>query len=195
MAERITSTQEAPGERLDYTSDEATPEVVHRHLERYWKAMERLIWLKVYGQQLILDYGCGNGYGTAMLNALGIVYSYDPKVPGPRPRWYKHAGIDTNGFDAIVCIEVYEHMTAVEQRDFLGNCVDKWLKPSGVLYMTTPLGDDGPNPLNPHHLCEPRLDTLRSDIDARFDSWKLWWDDYHSTYGPVTQATVLAFNK
>lgn len=81
-----------------------------------------------------LDYGCGNGLLSKMLEERGLSSDgYDPYYHDRRPPdWFKYS--------VVTCLEVLEHIPfpTVAFADFR-----KWLIQSGMLIVTTPLYDFG----------------------------------------------------
>jgi 2-polyprenyl-3-methyl-5-hydroxy-6-metoxy-1,4-benzoquinol methylase len=114
---------------------------------------------RVYGEVLrvladlqagakILDAGCGNGHLTGLLASRGFVsHGVDPSESGIALARRAHADatfacadltLDFDGlhdFDAVVCIEVIEHVYAPTQ---LLTTLFTALRPGGRLVLTTP---------------------------------------------------------
>ena len=135
----------------------------YEHLPRYRLACG-------YAKGLtVLDFGCGTGYGTAMLanvagSALGI--DIDSSALEWARRSHRHANLsfqqngdfltdfDENAFDLITCFEMIEHVTESDQYKAI-SALARVLKPEGQLLISTP------NPeitslygANPYHLRE-----------------------------------------
>jgi len=129
----------------------------------------------------VLHLGCGSGYGRDIINenpAVTEIVSVDKdeeataycgKYYGSVPGYVMTADVTsaddmgviaTQGpWDTIVMIELFEHLSKEDQDVLVRRCRDM-LTPHGKLIVSTPVGEDGPNPDNPHHLHERSLDTL-----------------------------------
>ncbi len=102
----------------------------------------------------VLDAGCGHGYGTALLYALGAA-----KIVGvdmdESALEFAHARYGRDGlafekadllrlpeahhgqYDTVVCVEVFEHISREEAISLVGS-LRKALRPGGTLILTTP---------------------------------------------------------
>ncbi len=117
----------------------------------------------------ILDLGCGPGtflgqFSSGFQRGLGIDLSqaqidYCRSTYGSDRLHFEKADIATFNsselFDAIISIEVIEHLPAEETQDFLGSIL-RLLKPGGVLVLTTPN----------YRSCWPLIEWLVSKIGA-----------------------------
>lgn len=78
-----------------------------------------------------------------------------------------------NAYDAVVCIEVIEH---VEEDDVFVKNISKVIRPGGWAYFTTPNGDfiknEGPNK-NPDHVRHYTRAQLQSVLERYFDNVKV----------------------
>lgn len=96
----------------------------------------------------ILDAGCGNGHLTSLLAARGYsAHGIDPSESGVAIAREAHSGAtfscadltrglpDVDEFDAVVCIEVIEHVFAPHR--LLATLLTA-LRPGGLLVLTTP---------------------------------------------------------
>ncbi len=112
----------------------------------YAAVLERLAGLPPGAR--VLDAGCGNGHFTSLLAARGFVsHGIDPSETGIAiaRQAYPEAtfacadlanGLDApTPFDAIVCVEVIEHVYSPQR---LLATLFSVLKPRGVLILTTP---------------------------------------------------------
>jgi 2-polyprenyl-3-methyl-5-hydroxy-6-metoxy-1,4-benzoquinol methylase len=139
---------------------------LHRHVNRYKWAASLLP-----PQAVVLDVGCGSGYGDFILlnrakKVMGIDVAADA-VAYAQAKAAKHKekrlvyavadvarlGFPTAGgpFDAVVCIEMIEHVDAEAQEKTLAAVANN-LKDDGVFIMTTP--DKGGTPTTRHHVRE-----------------------------------------
>lgn len=88
----------------------------------------------------MLDFGCGDGWLTAILAQFGSAEGVD-LAPDPARRWHPdlqfHAAADppVGPFDVIVSQEVIEH--AIDQAAYLKLAYSR-LRPGGYLILTTP---------------------------------------------------------
>lgn len=129
----------------------------------FQKMQYRYNYAKKFLKGKVLDIGCGNGYGAELLEGFdytGIDY-YDKAIE-KAGRTYPQAKFlrmtlpklrfgDVR-FDSIICSEVIEHLEEKDGQPLLNECY-RVLKDGGVLYLTTPNGDNR-DELMAHHLIE-----------------------------------------
>ena len=146
------------------------------HLPRY------LLSKKLAKGQRVLDFGCGSGYGSAMLASVASkVVGLD--ISPDALKWarnnHKHPNLiftlpdelpalDGQPFDLVTCFEVIEHLTQNDQ-EILIERLAGYLAPHGQLLVSTP------NPLvtakygeNPYHLHELELDAFKELLGRYF---------------------------
>ena len=135
----------------------------YEHLPRY-------LFAKAFAANArVLDFGCGTGYGSALLATVALsVTGLD--IDAPALRWARQthrnavlnfdqrddlgAGLPDRSFDLITCFEMIEHVAHSMQIDTIRN-VARLLTPTGQFVISTPnpevtamYGD------NPYHLRE-----------------------------------------
>ncbi len=148
------------------------------HVGRYALAAEAL---GIHGAHTVLDASCGQGYGSYLLaRQAGRVVGLDvnPQYLEVADRCFTADNLTFQTYqayfdgphdpvDKLVCIETYEHLPVEEVRAFWHRLLGA-LAPGGDAFVTCPLGDDGPSAANPHHLNEPRIETLHRHLAGRF---------------------------
>jgi SAM-dependent methyltransferase len=156
--------------------------------ENYW--FQRHVLAYGFAERLaagkrVLDAGCGDGYGTALLarvasEAVGV--DYERPVIERAQRLYPAARFDTANlielpypdasFDVLVSMQVIEHLHTPQE--FLSECA-RVLTPDGLLILSTPnrltFSPDGT--LNLFHTFEYAADDLRVAVAAQFPSVEL----------------------
>lgn len=167
------------------TGERTVPDVPD---ENYWfqrhVAMYDHVAHRVSGT--ILDAGCGEGYGLAILHGAGargvIGVDVDPVVADHARRRYGHDGIPdidvveadlydlplvADTLDGAVCLQVVEHLT--DPSEALAELV-RVVRPGGLLAVSTPNrttfspGDGGPT--NPFHVREYDANELAHLVSA-----------------------------
>ena len=152
-------------------------QVVYEHLHRYVLAREL-----AHGRQVI-DVGCGEGYGAALLAGLGsdvLGVDIDPEIIEHARQAYVAdnlrfevgsadglEGVDDATFDLVVCFEVLEHMA---EHDRLVGTLRRVLRDDGVLILSTPDREpyNATRAPNPFHVREVSRDELLALLEPRF---------------------------
>lgn len=145
------------------------------HSQRY------LFVSKFTKNKVVLDLGCGEGYGSIILKKAGAIkvigldndqsiikmaqkkYSL-PSVSFKKGDAYKLPFRD-QFFDLVVSLELIEHLA--NQQKFL-NEVKRVLKPQGVFFLSTPNKINYRGLTSPFHCHEFTLKELRSVLSASF---------------------------
>jgi O-antigen biosynthesis protein len=161
--------------------DETEPGIVALHLKRYQFA------LPYCRDSVVLDAGCGVGYGTAYLaraarRVIGVDVS-DDAISYARTRYgddeveFLVADVldlpfEERSFDTVCSFEIIEHVTDAER--FVAELA-RVLKPRGLLILSTPRADDpSVRPDNPFHEREFDADELRALLSSTFASVELF---------------------
>ena len=146
-----------------------------RHVVAYRYAADRV------GGMNVLDAGCGEGYGSALLaeRAAAVVgVDLERDVIEHAAQRYPDVRFETGdlatlgfpdaAFDAVVTFQVIEHL--VSPRGFVAECA-RVLKPGGVLVLSTPnrLTFSPTGIRNPFHTVEFAPAELRGVLEEAFD--------------------------
>jgi len=154
-----------------------------RHLIAYERAMTTA------GGGRVIDVGCGEGYGPAMLadvadEVLGVDIA--PEVVEHASATYPAANlsfrvmdvgalqIEDCSFDLAVSFQVVEHL--VDVSGYFDE-LSRVLRPGGVAMITTPnrltISPGRDEPINPFHLREYTPDELEAELSSHFDEVSL----------------------
>jgi SAM-dependent methyltransferase len=148
--------------------------------ENYWFRRHETAYvlagraLRDTGAERILDVGCGEGYGAAMISAMGWVHAleHDPATavhaawtyPGLRVIQADACVLPYRplSFDAVLAMQVLEHLVCADR--FLGRVVEI-LRPGGVLLLSTPNRETfsphgQPNPFHVYEYTAEELEAL-----------------------------------
>jgi 2-polyprenyl-3-methyl-5-hydroxy-6-metoxy-1,4-benzoquinol methylase len=152
-------------------------ETVNRHLARYsWAAS------KLKSTDMVLDAGCGSGYGSfILLGSCGGVMGVDLSQEAidyawrkaEQHRWpkieYRHGDLSDlkvdEVFDVVVCIEVIEHLCQEKQEKFMKSLKDV-LSVGGHLIITTPAKSE--KPMTEYHLHEFKRNEFKRFLKRYF---------------------------
>ena len=154
----------------------------YEHFPRYAFACRFATDLKV------LDFGCGTGYGTAILSA-HAASAVGVDIDASALEWARRshrlpnlsfqrsadflASYENQTFDMVTCFEMIEHVTEPDQ-DRTIQALARVLRPEGLLFISTP------NPeitslygANPYHLRERNREEFIELLTASFKSVQL----------------------
>jgi len=177
--------KEEARDKLDFTGERFVPHqtdplLALEHYHRYYFASR-------FAQgKRILDFGCGEGYGSALLSTqanavIGIdrdeatiqharaKYSSIPNLRFKTGRCEENPG-EEGAFDMIVGFELLEHLDPGQQPVFLGNVL-KLLKEDGLFIVSSPERNEyaaAYQTRNEFHKGEMTLTELRAFLSTRF---------------------------
>ncbi len=135
------------------------------HLNEY----ERLIFDRTKHAGRLLDYGGGDNRLKRKFLAAGFQGRYETlDISSEEPHEYSSLDQITGSFDAILCLEVIEHMSLNDYVDLM-DALGKLLVPGGLLVISTP------NPLcvvpmwagDPGHVQQFPIADLAADLVVR----------------------------
>lgn len=158
--------------RIDFDFPNDTMEDLLYHLARY----------KFVGRQLkkdwnVLEIGCGTGYGANFLAQFAgkvnaceldtrLLVRAKERFQKPNLSYTEHP--ELNEYDAVVCLEVIEHMT----KDYgykLLDTIDKHLKKNGLAFISTPRKIENPSEnRKKYHLHEYTASEFKEMLEERF---------------------------
>ncbi|MGH4017623.1 MAG: methyltransferase domain-containing protein, partial [Pseudonocardiaceae bacterium] len=139
--------------------------------ENYWFRRHEAAYLHLAphcAQAVVLDAGCGEGYGAALLASTAwrvVALDYDRNTAEHVKRRYPGLGtvrgnvaalpLASSSLDVVSCLQVIEHLW--DQPGFLAECA-RVLRPGGRLLVSTPnrltFSPGRDTPLNPFHTRE-----------------------------------------
>lgn len=134
----------------------------------------------LFGNGIVLDVGCGAGYGADRLAGDGrrvLAFDYDPAVAAAAARRYQRRGLSfvcmdgmylsvrSASIDLVCAFQLIEHVPDAEQ---LVGELARVLRPSGLAILSTPNALTHLGPRNPFHVHEFRPDELRTLLRRHF---------------------------
>lgn len=151
--------------------------------ENYWFRRHEAAYrrtMRLIGGGVVIDAGCGEGYGAATLARRGRVLGLDldpPTIVSARHRypaaWFAVGDLcrlPVGAADAIVALQVIEHLWC--PAEFLALSV-RALAPDGVLIVSTPNARTFPTGRNPSHAHEYAPEELRGLLASGFTEVEL----------------------
>lgn len=158
---------------------------VHLHEQRYDKALS-----EVKASDDVLEIGTGLGIFSERISPRVATYrgiEYDnvacqaakARVPNPESITQGDAQamqFPTKSFDAVVCLEVLEHLP--DFRKALDE-IARVLRPEGRLIASIPYAKVGaPSKSNPHHIYEPGEVEFITELSRRFQDIQIFYHRY-----------------
>ena len=145
----------------------------YEHMPRYELAK---LWVP---QKAVLDFGCGTGYGAALLakaaalSVTGLDISFEALTWAREEHTHAHltfyrcndlgAQLPADSFDVVTCFEMIEHVPQDVQKATLTN-IRRLLRRDGVLLISTPNPEFtklyGENPYHAHEMALPEFQEL-----------------------------------
>jgi SAM-dependent methyltransferase len=183
MADAPATTPKEPAKPVErYEPDRLEGELVEaEHLVRYrWAA-------GVAGDRDVLDAGCGEGYGCAILAAAGARRVIGVDLAGDvieraRGRYGEEGRVEfsegdvaalpfeDDSFDLVTCFETIEHVAAQER---VIAELARVLRPGGIAICSSPNREEYP-PGNPYHVRELVPGELKELLGAAFPEVRLF---------------------
>lgn len=191
-----------PPERID--PERESPGIVAHHSAKYHFAAALL------GEGLVLDVGCGFGYGVAKLAhrsrlVVGVDLSSE-SIAAAHTR-YKRPGIGfarmdaqqlgfrSESFDLVLCFEAIEHLTEPERHL---EEVTRVLRHQGIYIVSTPQPSlVRAGALNPYHQHEFTYESFRGMLETHFGDVEVVGQrrEQSSAHRFLRRADVLALRK
>lgn len=178
--------------QLMWTGERAMPENF-KSKEEYIIYLECLFMYdfvknKIPKNSIVLDVGCGEGYGVNLLskNVTKIIgLDIDKNIIAHASKKYgknciyklydgKKIPYKANTFDAVIFLQVIEHIN--DDKNHIAE-IYRVLKNNGIFILTTPNGarlKPGQKPWNRFHIREYLSNELESLLKSQFSNVKVW---------------------
>lgn len=188
-------------ERLYYTLGEPVDEKKARHVMRYNFIAEQI---KGKETKLILDFGCGSGYGTKLLslalpNSKIIGYDISPEAIEFAEKNNSNKNVEFTSdlpkikgldFDYITMVDCIEHINKKDTEEILKTLAKN---KKAKVFISTPLNEFiGQSPSNPFHINCYVKETFSKLLSEhfKFEYWLIDWYYYRlmneaERFGPV----------
>ena len=181
---------------LEFTGERVVPGLVDADLFNEHVARYRFAARFAEGA-IVLDAGCGTGYGAAELSRASKVVGVDASAEAVEHarRYFSGASVHflpaaceslpfaDGSFDLVLAFEVIEHLE--RWQDFLAEA-HRVLRPSGLLLVSTPnktyyAEARGGAGVNPYHVHEFEAAEFKSAVGAIFPHVRLWTQNHSET--------------
>jgi len=182
--------------------------LLYNHFSRYDRAIGSL---KINSNDIVIDASCGLGYGSYILSLKAKhVYGLDVNVDNLEKAKALFSNFNLkfltyndfkqalktnrcNNADKIISIETFEHIPKNDINGFI-NSILSFLKPGGSMFLTAPLGNNGPSPYNEYHLNEPSIDVLYDLLHTHFKIFHLDISTFRNSFGYNTKYCMITLN-
>ena len=155
-----------------------------RHLRRY-EFCGKHITIK---SPLILDFGCGSGYGSKLLSTMipsASIVGYDisdeaikfasENNAAPNVKYTKDNGSSNNHY--VLMLDMIEHLPQEQLDNIMLTLIND--NPNATFFISTPLNDwDGQSPTNPYHINCFQKKRFIEFLSKYFNSIELWMIDW-----------------
>ena len=183
-------------------------QLIFNHFARYAYAIKSL---NLGSDDTVIDASCGQGYGSYVLsNVVKQVVGLDTNQSyiNLAKKFFQKDNINFLTYeefcglkkrvqkrcDKIVCVETLEHLQKDNLRPFIDMLIS-FLKAGGSMYVTVPLGKDGPSDYNKYHPNEPSLQTLYEIFVKRFKFMTVEIRTFKNSFGHVSEYAQLVLNQ
>jgi len=176
------------------------------HWHRYQAVAANLVGATV------LEVGAGDGYGSQLLAQAArrvVAVDVDPATVREAASRYVAPNLEfrlasavrlpfgDGQFDAVVALEVLEHLTFAEQEQMLGECRRVLAAGTGILVLSTPDRERTAqfDQQNPYHPGERTADELRELLGRWFPVVRLYYQELNAAsviWDPADQAAGAA---
>lgn len=169
------------GERMIPTKENEVSVVFSRHLFTYQHSLKFVL------NKVVLDIGCGTGYGCNLLAQLArrvTGLDYDASAIAYCKTNYSASNIEfihadasslppTNMFDVVISFQVIEHIADIN--NFMIQ-IKKRVKPGGIILITTPNSKKGATEVsqNPFHVNEMNHAEFYAFIGKYFHKFSIY---------------------
>ena len=173
-------------------------QTLFNHLGRYYYAMKKL---DLNGNDVLLDVGCGEGYGSYLLNQCAIRGIFGLDIDNESLNIAKmnfkdilflniNEGYTFKGVTKILCIEIIEHLEKNKIEKFIEK-LNNFLMPNGSIYLTFPIGKNKPSEYNLYHKCEPSIEFIYNIVKKYFNKIEIEIDNFQNNYGHYQDYCIL----
>ena len=173
-------------------------QTLFNHLGRYYYAMKKL---DLNGNDVLLDVGCGEGYGSYLLNQYAIRGIFGLDIDNESLNIARinfkdilflniNEGYTFKGVTKILCIEIIEHLEKNKIEKFIEK-LNNFLMPNGSIYLTFPIGKNKPSEYNLYHKCEPSIDFIYNIVKKYFKKIEIEIDNFQNNYGHYQDYCIM----
>lgn len=173
-------------------------QTLFNHLGRYYYAMKKL---DLNGNDVLLDVGCGEGYGSYLLNQYAIRGIFGLDIDNESLNIARmnfkdilflnmNEGYTFKGVTKILCIEIIEHLEKNKIEKFIEK-LNNFLMPNGSIYLTFPIGKNKPSEYNLYHKCEPSIEFIYNIVKKYFNKIEIEIDNFQNNYGHYQDYCIM----
>ena len=173
-------------------------QTLFNHLGRYYYAMKKL---DLNGNDVLLDVGCGEGYGSYLLNQYAIRGIFGLDIDNESLNIAKmnfkdilflniNEGYTFKGVTKILCIEIIEHLEKNKIEKFIEK-LNNFLMPNGSIYLTFPIGKNKPSEYNLYHKCEPSIEFIYNIVKKYFNKIEIEINNFQNNYGHYQDYCIM----